>query len=337
MQVPQREPDAPLAALGLGLAAIGRPAYITTGREHDLGDDRSIEVFRARAHALLDAAWARGIRFFDAARSYGRAEEFLGSWLAAHPERRDDLVVESKWGYEYVGAWRMDAPVHERKEHSLAMLDRQWPETLSALGGPPDAYLVHSVTPESPALSDAVLLDRLRELAATGVRIGISTSGPAQGDVLDAARALADTPFSAVQATWNLLEPSAGPALARAHAAGWLVVVKEALANGRLSPEGVGDVDAADGREAPDASAARVAVLAAVENQSADVFALGVARAQPWCDVVLSGAVTEEQLASNLASGDASNAVETSALGALDALAEPPAQYWAERSARGWH
>jgi aryl-alcohol dehydrogenase-like predicted oxidoreductase len=41
--------------------------------------------------------------------------------------------------------------------------------------------------------------------------------------------------FDAVQATWNLLEPSAGPALAEAHAAGLGVIVKEALANGRLT------------------------------------------------------------------------------------------------------
>ena len=41
--------------------------------------------------------------------------------------------------------------------------------------------------------------------------------------------------FDCVQATWNLLEPSAGPALQEAHAAGLGVLVKEALANGRLT------------------------------------------------------------------------------------------------------
>ncbi|UOE43872.1 aldo/keto reductase [Agromyces larvae] len=227
-----------LAPLGLGLAALGRPAYITTHRSADLGADRSVAAMRERAHRMLDAAWERGIRFIDAARSYGLAEEFLGSWLAAHPDRRTALTIESKWGYEYVGEWRMDAPVHERKEHSLPMFERQWPATLAALGGAPDVYLIHSLTPDSPALGDAALLDRLRELAASGVRVGISTSGPRQGDALDAARELADSPFSAVQATWNLLEPSAGPALSRARDAGWLVVVKEAVANGRLAPAG---------------------------------------------------------------------------------------------------
>lgn len=306
----------PLAPFGLGLAAVGRPAYITAGRAVDLGGGRSVETLQRRAHELLDAAWARGIRFVDAARSYGRAEEFLGSWLAAHPERRAELTIESKWGYAYVGGWRVDAEVHERKEHSLAMLERQWPETLAALGGPPDVYLVHSLTPDSPALADRAMLDRLRELGASGVRVGVSTSGPGQGEALDAARELPDTPFSAVQATWNLLEPSAGPALARAHDAGWLVVVKEAVANGRLTPAG----------DALDAGA-----LAAADGQWLDAFAIGAARSRPWCDVVLSGAVTTVQLDSNLAAR--APATDTAALAAL---AERPAEYWASRSARPW-
>lgn len=306
---------ADLASLGLGLAALGRPAYITAGRVDDLGPDRTVAAMRERAHGMLDAAWARGIRFIDAARSYGRAEEFLGSWLAAHPERRGELTVESKWGYEYVGGWRMDADVHERKEHSPAMLERQWPETLTALGGAPDVYLVHSLTPDSPALSDDRLLDRLRALAADGVRVGVSTSGPRQGEALDAARELPGSPFTAVQATWNLLEPSVGPALARAHDAGWLVVVKEAVANGRLAPGGGATAEA----------------LAAVDGQSLDAFAIGAARAQPWADVVLSGAVTPQQLASNLAARHPSTHAA-----ALAALAEDPVAYWSARGARDW-
>lgn len=313
----------PLAPLGLGLAALGRPAYITAGRGADLGADRTVAGMRARAHGMLDAAWARGIRFFDAARSYGLAEEFLGTWLAAHPGRRAELTVESKWGYEFVGGWRMDADVHERKEHSLAMFERQWPETRAALGGAPDLYLVHSLTTDSPALADDRLLDRLRELAGAGVRVGVSTSGPGQGDALDAARELPETPFTAVQATWNLLEPSAGPALTRAHDAGWFVVVKEAVANGRLTPGG-----------GPPAAAA----LAQESGRSLDAVAIGAARAQPWADLVLSGAVTTAQLDSNLASGlvSASRSAAPTDATAFAALAEEPSAYWRARSDRAW-
>ncbi len=154
----------------------------------------------------------------NAARSYGLAEVFLGEWLT--PERRDQLTIGSKWGYTYVADWRHDAETHEVKDHLLKTFERQWPETLQALGGPPDFYLVHSLTDDSPALKDKELLDRLRELADSGVRVGLSTSGPRQAETLRKALEL-NGPFTAVQATWNVLETSAGAALAEAHAAGW--------------------------------------------------------------------------------------------------------------------
>jgi aryl-alcohol dehydrogenase-like predicted oxidoreductase len=299
--------------LGLGLAAVGRPAYITLGRDEDLAASRSVADLEARSHLLLDRAFALGVRYVDAARSYGRAEQFLGSWLAAHPGRREQLTIGSKWGYEYVGGWALDAPLHERKDHRPQVLERQWPQTLEALGGPPDVYLVHSVTPDSPALDDAVLLERLRALAATGVRVGISTSGPAQGDVVERALALPDNPFRAVQSTWNLLERSVGPALRRAHDAGWLVVVKEGVANGRLTAHG--DEPA-------------VARLAARDGQTPDAFALGAVLAQPFVDVVLSGAVTTAQLEQNLAARPPA--------AVPDEVVEEPAAYWRTRASLPW-
>ena len=89
-----------VSRIGLGLAALGRPAYITGGREKDL-PDRSVAALRARTFAMLDAAYAAGVRYVDAARSYGRAEEFLAGWLAERGYR--DVVVGSKWGYRYTG------------------------------------------------------------------------------------------------------------------------------------------------------------------------------------------------------------------------------------------
>lgn len=59
----------PTCHIGLGLAAVGRPGYINLGRDEDLGADRSVEALRTRTHELLDAAYAQGVRYFDAARS----------------------------------------------------------------------------------------------------------------------------------------------------------------------------------------------------------------------------------------------------------------------------
>lgn len=109
--------------IGIGLAAVGRPAYINTGSADALPVDRSVPALRAQTAAVLDAVWAAGVRWVDTARSYGRAEEFLHHWLgtAEHP----GLTVSSKWGYAYVGAWQRDAAVHEAKEHSLARFTTQ--------------------------------------------------------------------------------------------------------------------------------------------------------------------------------------------------------------------
>ena len=55
----------------------------------------------ARAFEVLDAAWDAGVRYFDAARSYGRGEAFLGAWLRQREIPEGDAVVASKWGYRY--------------------------------------------------------------------------------------------------------------------------------------------------------------------------------------------------------------------------------------------
>src|ERR1700740_442426 len=91
-----------VSRIGLGLAALGRPAYITSGREQDL-PDRSVTGLRTRTFSMLDAAYTAGVTYVDAARSYGRAEEFLAGWLAERGHA--DVIVGSKWGYRYTGGW----------------------------------------------------------------------------------------------------------------------------------------------------------------------------------------------------------------------------------------
>ena len=306
-----------MARLGLGLAALGRPEYLTTGHADAVAGRFDPAELERHCHAVLDAAWRGGVRHIDAARSYGAAERFLGSWLARHPGRRDEVVVGSKWGYAYVADFRRGADVHEVKEHSTERLAEQWPQTVSDLGGLPDHYLVHSVTPDSPALHDAELLDRLRSLSGEGMRIGISTSGPQQAQVVRAALDL--DVFTSVQSTWNLLEPSVGPALAEAHDAGWFVVVKEGMANGRLVVE-----DTALGAVADAAGVGR------------DALALATVLAQPWADVVLSGAASVLQLQQNLAALAVGADVVAAHADQRAGMGEDPEQYWATRSRMAW-
>jgi len=309
-----------VSRIGLGLAAIGRPAYITTDRASDFGSDRSERAFRTRTWEVLDAAYSAGVRYVDVARSYGLAERFLSEWLA---DRGDpaDLVIGSKWGYTYVGAWDLAAPVQEVKDLSVATFERQYGETTALLGEPLRLYQVHSLTIESGALDDGPLLAALAHRREQGLLIGITTTGANQADTIRRAlevRVGEVALFSSVQATWNLLEPSAAPALAEASAAGWAVIVKEAVANGRLTAAG----DA--GREG-----SILGGIAKASGHEPDVLAIAAALAQPWASIVLSGAATVAQLESNL------RALEIPAP-EIPSLAEPAGEYWAERSARPW-
>ncbi|WP_424186169.1 aldo/keto reductase [Actinokineospora sp. G85] len=300
--------------LALGLAALGRPAYINRGRAGALPARRGVEEMRANTFDVLDAAHAAGLRRVDTARSYGLAEEFLAGWLDLRGHT--DVVVTSKWGYAYVGGWRVDAPVHESKEHSLARFTAQFAETRALLGDQVSLYQVHSLTADSPLFIDEPLLDALAAVAASGRRLGFSTSGPAQADTIRRGLELERAGvrlFTAVQSTWNLLETSAGPALAEAHGAGVEVTVKEALANGRLVVD-------------PPAAVAEAAARAGV---GPDAVALGAALAAPWADVVLLGPASPAQLAENLAATSATAAD-------LPNLAETPADYWITRSALPW-
>jgi len=317
--------------LGLGLAAVGRPGYINLGRAHDLPAERTPEALYARTAELLDAARAAGIRYLDVARSYGRAEEFLARWLGERAVAPRTFTIGSKWGYRYTAGWRVDAPVHEEKELSRARFTAQLAETRVLLGAHLDLYQIHSATAESGCLEDASLLRALVEGRRTGAyrAVGLTLSGPTSARALElalAARAEGEPVFDVVQATFNCLEPSLAAPLAAAHEAGLGVIVKEALANGRLTPANTRPEDAR--------LLGALGEMAGQLGCGLDQLALAFVLAQPFVDVVLSGAATTAQLASHL--GALSLALDPEMSAALAALAEPPARYWQTRSTLRW-
>jgi aryl-alcohol dehydrogenase-like predicted oxidoreductase len=299
--------------IGLGLAALGRPGYITVGHAADLAGRTDVSEMERGAHDVLDAAYAGGVRYFDAARSYGKAEAFLASWLDARGLTRDDVTVGSKWGYTYTANWRTDAEVNEVKDLSVATLRRQLAETRELLGDHLCLYQIHSATLESGVLDDKEVRAELAALRQSGVFIGFTTTGPHQAQTIE--RALEVGAFDSVQSTFNLLERSAAPALAAAHDAGLGVIIKEALANGRLTDRG----------DVPELTAA-----ARKAGTTTDALALAGVLAQPWVDIALSGASTVAQMNSNL------EALEVEPERFED-LIEDPESYWHERSELPWN
>jgi aryl-alcohol dehydrogenase-like predicted oxidoreductase len=304
--------------LGLGLAAIGRPGYINLGHASDLGGRTDEESMRSGAHAMLDSAYALGIRYFDAARSYGMAEAFLAGWLQRRGLQPPEIAVGSKWGYTYTADWEVRALIHEVKDLSVGSFRRQLAESREILGSNLGLYQIHSATLESGVLDDRAVLEDLAHLRASGVSIGLSVTGPKQADTVE--RALEVGGFDAVQATWNLLERSAGTALAAAHSAGLVVIVKESLANGRLTSRG---------------PLSGLTQAARNIDSTPDALALAAVLAQPWADVVLSGATTVSELTSNI-SALALNP-EPELLEQLESLREDPPAYWETRAALPWN
>jgi aryl-alcohol dehydrogenase-like predicted oxidoreductase len=316
--------------LGLGMAALGRPGYMTLGHADDLGRRYDLAEMQAHAHTVLDAAYAAGIRYFDVARSYGEGERFLKSWLTARDLTPEMVTVGSKWGYTYTAGWKVDAEKHEIKDHSLSVLRRQTGESWSILGIHLRLYHIHSATLESGVLEDAGVLRELARLRSEGLTIGLSVTGARQGETLKRAMDIVmdGAPlFGSVQATWNILETSAAPALARAHAAGMGVIVKEGLANGRLTP-----------RNTDPAFAPRLRVLAQTAadlGTTVDALCLAAAISQPWADVVLSGAATVDQIRSNAAA--VAVPWDEEAAAAVAGLSQDSKAYWSARAGLRWN
>jgi aryl-alcohol dehydrogenase-like predicted oxidoreductase len=319
-----------VSRIGLGLAALGRPGYINLGHQTDIAEAYDVSSMEAMAHTILDAAWDAGVRYFDAARSYGRAEQFLAHWLTTRQITPDAVTVGSKWGYIYTAGWKVEAEKHEVKDHSLENLVRQAAESREILGPHLDLYQIHSATRESGVLEDRAVLEELDRLKGRGMKIGLSVSGPRQGEIIRRAieiEVAGRRLFDSVQATWNLLEPSAGPALEEAHAAGVGVIVKEALANGRLT-----------GRNHDPAFGAKRRALESLATEvgtTVDALSLAAVIAEPWVGVVLSGAATMEQLRGNLAATSVHRDVSMD--DRLRSLAETPEEYWETRSKLPWN
>lgn len=312
-----------VSRMGLGLAALGRPGYINLGHSQDL-KHHSKEAMAQQTQEMLREAFSLGIRYFDAARSYGLAEAFLAQWLEhAKPQ---NVVIGSKWGYSYTANWQIEAKDHEIKEHSLAQLNKQWQESKKLLGQHLNLYQIHSATLDSGVLDNQEVLSRLFALKQEGVCIGLSLSGSKQSQTLEQALRISlngERLFDSVQASFNLFERSAAKSLNLANREGMGIIVKEALANGRLSSRN------------EDPEAALLIAQARKLTVTPDALALAWVLEHDWVDVVLSGASTLKQLHENLKAFDLP--LDESSRDVLEGLEQSPESYWHKRSSLSWN
>lgn len=311
--------------IGLGLAALGRPGYMNIGHAEDLAHQYTVPEMQQNAFQLLEKAQSLGMNYFDTARSYGKGEEFLGKWLKT---QNQEVVIGSKWGYTYTADWQVQAQKHEVKEHSLAVFQRQIQESQELLGQNLNIYHIHSATLESGVLENTQVLSAMAKLKSQGILVGLSLSSAKQPEILEKALTIKMDGirlFDSVQATWNILEPSAGATLQKAAQSGLGVIIKEPLANGRLTAKNI----------ASETKFERFAQIAQELEVGMDALALAAVLAQPFVTVVLSGAAKIEHLESNLqafqVNWDENLAQE------LTFLKETPEEYWQIRSQLKWN
>lgn len=309
--------------IGLGLAALGRPEYINIRTDNAI--NKSEEAFKNNAFSVLDEAYKLGVRYFDTAPSYGKGEAFLQEWNDLN--KYSDSVLGTKWGYTYMANWELGfTGKHEVKEHSLNKLLEQWEVSKQML---PNLkyYQVHSATFESGVLENEAVLNQLHHIKKeTGLHIGITTSGANQSDVIASALNISienDSLFDSFQVTYNVFEQSAFSILSDVLKQGKKVIIKEALANGRVFQNRKSEC---------------YKILETLSKKyqvgvDAIVLRFVIDSLQPT--YVLSGASNKMQLTENLKALNFNLTSEEIKL--LSALKVSPKSYWNERNMLNWN
>jgi len=316
-----------MTQIGLGLAALGRPEYINIRIENVI--DKTEKTFKKNTFSVLNEAYNLGVRYFDTAPSYGKGEAFLNEWITQtnHP----DIVLGTKWGYTYEANWELGFNgQHEVKEHSLNKLLEQWEVSKKML--PKLAYYqVHSATFESGILENKDVLNQLFKIKKeTGLHMGISTSGAYQKEILETALKITienEILFDCFQVTFNVFEQSTFSVLQKALQSGKTVIIKEALANGRVFQN--------KNFKHYYELYSLLKQLSTKYKVGIDAIALRFVMDSLKPTIVLSGASSIEQLKQNLKA----NKFELTASEILELQKTPILKetYWEERSKLAWN
>jgi aryl-alcohol dehydrogenase-like predicted oxidoreductase len=138
-------------ALGCGnFGGVGSsPAFFGQGTDEET------------AFAIMDAAWARGIRWFDTADAYGggRSEATIGRWIAARGVR--PAITTKTFN-----------PMDRGADHGLApeRIERQLASSLERLGvDRVELYLAHEYDPDVPLADTFAAFEALPAIEAYGV------------------------------------------------------------------------------------------------------------------------------------------------------------------------
>lgn len=313
-------------SLGLGMAAIGRPHYINVRKNTIAKSD--VRELKSNAFKVLDEAYNLGIRYFDTAPGYGLAEQLLIDWLANKND--SSIQVATKWGYTYTANFDANALVHEVKEHSISKLKEQWQVSKNLLLFL-TTYQIHSATLETGVLENVSVLNELAYLKSEfNLKMGISTTGEKQVEVIKKALDITveGIPlFDTFQSTYNILDQSILSISAQLKQEGKQLIVKEALANGRIFRN--------SNYPEYDDFYTTLESLSKKYGVGVDAIALQFCTKTIPESIVLSGASTVVQLQENLKMNVFVLTEEE--LNLLKSFSVDPTWYWNERKQLQWN
>ncbi len=204
-----------LAPIGFGAFKIGRNEGIKYAQGYGLPDQRAVA-------ALVDGLLGLGINWFDTAPAYGLSEERLGAALAG---RRDAVVLSTKVGERFEGGRShydfSPAAITTSLESSLARLRTERVDLLFVHSDGRDVEILRGPTTEA-----------MRTLQSRGLtrRIGFS------GKTAEGFHLAMQSGYEVLMVEYHEADPSMAPVLEEAARRGIGVVVKKALASGRLDP-----------------------------------------------------------------------------------------------------
>ena len=312
--------------LGLGTAALGRPQYINVRQEEC--DNSDLTKFRNQSFSVLENAYKAGIRYFDTAPGYGLAEELVLEWLQTKND--NSIEIGTKWGYTYTANFDPNATVHEVKEHSLSKLKEQWNFSKQLLPYL-KVYQIHSATLETGVLENTEVLQQLAFLKKEhNLKIGLTTTGTNQVEVLKKALdVLVDGKpvFDLFQVTYNFLDQSLLEIYDELNRQNKSIVIKEALANGRIFKN--------ENYPHYDKMYAILESLSKKHKVGVDAISLKYCEQTMPKSIILSGASNSEQLKENLKMN--SFLLSSDEIDVLNSFKVTPDFYWSERKKLQWN
>lgn len=196
-----------LGRTGIQLSELGFGVWtLSTGWWGTYSDDEAV--------ALLRAAYARGVTFFDSADSYGngRSEELLAK---AFEGQRDRIVIGTKFGYDfYTNGGERNGQRELPQAWSPAFVRTALEQSLRRLGTDyVDVYQLHN--PKMDAMDNDALWATLEDLRREGtIRSFGPALGPAIGWQKEGEKALLTRNCDVLHQIYNVLEQDPGRALA---------------------------------------------------------------------------------------------------------------------------